>query len=251
MLKLALIDPPALDMRSHSSGTSVEDLVESIKALGLLQPIVVKKVAKRYEVLAGARRYRAVTAMQWKEVPAIVFPASGMDGELAKLHENQVRRDVNPVEECAFLDLLMREYKLTGKALAKKIGRAESYVSERLALLDAPEELRQAIQSGGISFSAARELLRIKSPNVRASWINHALTSGINDATARQWRIDANQATDTSPVDETRPPSAQPQPGHSLKVQCALTGDLVAMEHTLLIRVAKSAWEKLQEDMKG
>jgi ParB family chromosome partitioning protein len=240
---------PKVDMRTALTRTDVSDLMESINQIGLLNPVLVKKVKDGFEVLAGARRFRACRRLGWKKIPCIVFPEAGLGGEIAKMHENQVRREISPLEEAEFLALLQTEYKLNGKQLAKKIARAESYVSERLALLNAPEELRAAIAKGDVSFSAARELMRIRDESVRASWINHAITMGINDTTAKQWRMDANAATDRGAVSDEPPAPGEKTKPVSMKVECALTGKVVAIEHTLLIRVAKSAWESLIEDL--
>ena len=241
----AAIALPTLDMRAPGDATNVDDLIHSIKEIGLLQPIIVKQLAEGYEVIAGARRLRAFISLRKPTIPAIVLPLDGMAAELAKMHENQVRRDVSPVEEAEFLAGLQKAYKLTGKALAKKIDRTESYVSERLALLNSPQELRDAISAGQLSFSAARELCRIKSPQVRESYIDAAIRSGINDATAKQWRLDANTANKAGEAAPEPDPDRPHEKPIAIKVQCALTGKHLSIERTMIVRVAIDAWNDL------
>jgi len=246
---LSKLSLPTVDMRSATDGDNVTDLIDSIRQIGIISPILVKVTKEGYEVVAGARRTRAVSQLGWDKIPAIVFPAAGIAAEVAKMHENAVRSSVSPVDEAEFLSNLATVYKLNGKELASKIGRAESYVSERLTLLKAPDELLQAVKSGELSFSSARELQRIKDPSIQASYIGIAVQSGINDTTAKQWRLDANRASNEGvpPID---PGDLQPAANvQRIKVQCALTGRTVDIEKTVLIRVCNVAWETLKADM--
>jgi ParB family chromosome partitioning protein len=248
-ISLSEIAEPELDMRSQNAGQSINDLIESMGSIGLINPILVRPTADGYEVIAGARRMRAAGQLNWKTIPAIVYPGKGMDAELAKMAENQIREAVSPIDEAEFLQGLATAYKLTGKQLATKINRAESYVSERLALLRAPIELRRAVADGQLSFSSARELSRIKNEAVRQTYISHAITTGINDATAKQWRLDANAAEKQGT--EAPDPQSSPQKDNvqAIKVQCALTGKTVRIENSVLVRICKTAWEEILASM--
>jgi ParB family chromosome partitioning protein len=241
-IPLEKIAGPTIDMRSENARGRIEDLRDSIALVGLINPILVKKTDDGYEVVAGHRRLRACSELRWQKIPAIVFPRDGMNAELAKLAENQVRESVSPVEEAEFLQAIASAYKLNGQQLAKRINRTASYVSERLALLKAPEALRAAVTSGELSFSSARELSRIRDQQTREVYIDHAIRSGVNDTTAKQWRMDANRASDAG-ASAQAPGGSQPADNvQRIRVQCALTGQTVAIEHTVLVRISTPVW---------
>lgn len=236
---------PAVDMRGGRSAAALDELVESIKELGLLNPITVKKAAEGYEVVAGNRRLAAMKRLKWRAIPAIVFPRDGIDAEIAKLHENQVREAVNVVDEANFLLDLASAYKLNGKSLAAKIGRTESYVSDRLRLLKAPQELSNAVAKGELSFSAARELTKIRDSNVQREYISHAIRAGVNDSTAMQWRKDANAAQDAGEAAPSEPVSGVKDSVAEVRVQCALTGNTYRIDRTMVVRVHIDTWNEL------
>lgn len=240
---------PEHDMRLGHDPDSIKELAESIKDLGLLNPVTVKKVENGYEVVAGNRRLAALKKLKWRAVPCIVFPRDGLDAEVAKLHENSVRESVNVVDEANFLLDLATAYKLTGKALAAKIGRTESYVSDRLRLLKAPPELSNAVAKGELSFSAARELLKVRDPDVQREYISHAIRSGVNDTTAAQWRKDANAATDAGQTPPAEPGSPGKESVQELRVQCALTGKTMRIDRTMVIRVGIDPWNELLAEL--
>lgn len=249
MIPVEQVNQPVIDMRGDTGGWDLVELTESIRQVGLINPIRVKPAGDNYEVVAGARRLRAITQLGWERIAAIVFPRNGLSAELAKMHENLVRQSVSPLEEAQYLQDLATAYKLNGQQLASKINRTASYVSERLALLKAPAQLREAVAQGALSFSAARELARIRNQDVRDSYINHAIRSGINDTTARQWRMDANAAERAGEQATTNPGSPKHDNVETIRVQCALTGKTVAIENTVLVRIHKPAWEAILADM--
>lgn len=232
-------------MRLGFSPESLDELVASIKEVGLLNPITVKKIEAGYEVVAGNRRFAALRRLKWKEIPAIVFPKDGLDAEVAKLHENSVREAVNVVDEANFLLDLASAYKLNGKQLATKIGRTESYVSDRLRLLKAPPELSDAVAKGELSFSAARELTKIRDENVQREYIAHAIRSGVNDSTAAQWRKDANNAQDAGQAAPAEPVAGVSDSVPEIRVQCALTGKSYRIDRTMVVRVHIDSWNEL------
>jgi len=236
---------PAHDMRLGFDPDRLLELVESIRELGLLNPITVKKVDAGFEVVAGNRRFAAIKKLKWKTVPCIVFPKDGLDAEVAKMHENSVREAVNITEEANFLLDLANAYKLNGKQLAAKIGRTESYVSDRLKLLKGPPQVADAVAKGELSFSAARELLKIRDENVQREYIAHAIRSGVNDATAKQWRVDANAAADAGQPAPAEPGAVVKDSVQEVRVQCALTGKTYRIDRTMVVRVHIESWNEL------
>lgn len=129
----------------------LQDLVESFTQVGMLQPIVVRREGGRLIVVAGHRRLAAAQHLGWADVPVVLRPIAAGDVLLAMLHENGQRKDLDPIEEATAFATLKRREELTDLQLAARLGKSQSYVSGRLALLELPEEDQAAIRNGTMS----------------------------------------------------------------------------------------------------
>ncbi|MBV9582147.1 MAG: ParB/RepB/Spo0J family partition protein [Chloroflexi bacterium] len=137
----------------------IEELVQSIAAHGLLQPIVVRRRrGARYELIAGHRRFAAVTELGWTTVPAVIRSDAQLEAPVLGLVENLQRRDLHPTEEAAALEALVRVRGWTTRQVACAVKRSQAYVSKRLRVFDDPL-LAPAVLSDQLSISAAEELL--------------------------------------------------------------------------------------------
>ncbi len=155
-----LIDPPAMTLRDYTE--KVDELVSSIREKGLVQPIIVRPVGMRFEVVAGARRLEACKRLRWSRVPCIIRELSDRDAYEIALTENVQRKTMNPVEEATAFRRYIDEYGWGGETvLAKKIGKSQEYVSQRLALLDLPGQVMKKIIRRQITTSVAQELTRL------------------------------------------------------------------------------------------
>jgi ParB family chromosome partitioning protein len=189
---------PEISMRLQTDKSNIKELSDSIDAVGLINPITVKKAGKHYEVVAGFRRYLAIGALKWKQVPSIVLEESSEMAVGIMTAENYEREDVNIFDEAMYLKKLINKTGLTQKALSKAINRSESYVSERVAILVYQPELRDALYSGKISFSVARELNKIKDESERLQYIRYAIENGATPDIARRWRKELEQRNEIS-----------------------------------------------------
>jgi ParB family chromosome partitioning protein len=136
----------------------VEELMESIRVHGLLQPLVVRRTGRRFELIAGHRRLEALRQLGWKTVPAVVRGADQDDAPVLRLVENLQRRDLRPAEEAAALEALIRTRGWTTHQVAAAIGRSQAYVSKRVRVFEDPL-LAPAVLADQLSISAAEELL--------------------------------------------------------------------------------------------
>lgn len=187
VLSLDLLDDPAKPMRTDLSPESVEDLVISIRQVGIIEPLVVKPVGKRFEIIAGHRRLVAATIAQLAEVPCYVVKADNQMTEMLKVHENIFRSEVSPIDESKFYDWLAQHYKLTPSKIAGMISKSQGYVMDRLEILEYHAEIRQALQDKKIRFSVARELHRVTDVNVMRRYLYYAIRSGLTPGLAKQW----------------------------------------------------------------
>ena len=187
------IKDPERPLRTGLTPESVDDLIFSIKEVGIIQPLIVCESDGGFELIAGHRRLLAAEIVQLNEVPCIVVDAEDLDKEVLKMHENIGRQDINPIDWANQLGYLKQQYKLSNANLAEKIGFSESWISEHLEILNYPVEVLEAIRQGTLSFSAARELAKIKDPIRRGVYVRAAVRGGVTPAMANKWKIEANR----------------------------------------------------------
>lgn len=159
-LKLAVLQPGKYQPRTRMDEGALYELAESIKAQGVMQPILVRPVgANRYEVIAGERRMRAAKLAGLDEVPVLVREVPDEAAAAMALIENIQREDLNPLEEAQGLKRLTDEFGLTHEAAAQAVGRSRSAASNLLRLLHLTEPVQQLLMTGDIDMGHARALL--------------------------------------------------------------------------------------------
>lgn len=203
IISLDLIDDPERPMRHDLSPESVEDLVQSIRQVGIIEPLVVKPKGDRYEIIAGHRRALAAGIANVAQVPCYVVNATKEQGELLKIHENLYRADVRPSDEADHYKYLIEHHKMSPVRLAKLINKSESYVTDRLAIFNYPPELRHALDTGEIKFSVAREFARLDDLPKMREYLKYAILNGITASLSRQWVQDYERSK------EPQQPTAQ------------------------------------------
>ena len=179
---------PAAQVRKNISMEGLEELTESIKRLGLIEPIVVKSVGEKYEVIAGHRRLLACRKAELVKVPCIVKEQEETDEEEIKLHENFYRENVNPADEAEFYAYLMNKKGLGAEELGRKVGKSGAYIRERLNLLKGDKLVLEAVKDGQISPTIAKELNLITDDTVRNQYLSFAIESGAKVRTVQEWR---------------------------------------------------------------
>lgn len=140
---------------------SLAELAESIKSVGLVQPVVVRKRSSGYELVAGERRWRAARLGGLEKIPAIIREAG--DGESLELAliENLSREDLNPIDTARAYAILQEDFGTTQEQLAGKLGRSRSAIANTLRLLDLPDEIQDLIEKGALSEGHGRALLAV------------------------------------------------------------------------------------------
>ncbi|MHA7816473.1 MAG: ParB/RepB/Spo0J family partition protein [Pseudohaliea sp.] len=141
---------------------SLQELADSIKAQGLMQPIVIRPISdKRYEIIAGERRWRAAQLAGLGEIPALVRDVTDEAAIAMALIENIQREDLNPIEEAVALQRLQREFDLTQQEVAQAVGKSRSTVANLLRLMSLEPEVRTLLEHGDIDMGHARCLLSL------------------------------------------------------------------------------------------
>lgn len=145
--------------RTRISEASLEDLRKSISEKGVLQPVILRRKAGRYELVAGERRLRAAKLAALRTIPAVVRQVSDSEALEIALVENLQREDLNPLDEARGYRELIKRFKLTQEDLAKKLGRDRSTIANSLRLLSLPDEVRHGLEDGKLTEGHARALL--------------------------------------------------------------------------------------------
>ncbi len=161
VVKLSDIEPNRKQPRKHFDKEALEELAESIKNYGMIQPIVVQKKDDYYEIIAGERRWRAAKIAKLKEVPVIIKEYSNQEVMEIALIENIQRRDLNPIEEAMAYKSLITEYHLKQDELAQRLSKSRAAISNSMRLLRLPDGVQQYLINGSLSMGHARALLSL------------------------------------------------------------------------------------------
>jgi len=200
---------PRVDMRQDT----LQNLADSIKAQGIVQPIVARPLKKktgktqRYEIVAGERRWRAAQLAGLAEIPVVIRDV-GDDAAIAMaLIENIQRENLNPLEEARALDRLIREFDLTHQEAAEAIGRSRASVSNLLRLLDLSDKVKLMLESRQLEMGHARALLSISNKTQQFDAARQVVRKGLSVRDTEQLvrRILANQAGKKTKAASTTP----------------------------------------------
>ena len=174
------IRPNPYQPRKIFTEEGIEELKQSIIQHGILQPIIVKKSIKGYEIVVGERRFRAAKEAGMKKVPVVVrdFTSSEMM-ELAVL-ENLQREDLTPIEEAVAYQTLLDKLEVTQEELAKRLGKSRPHITNHIRLLALPRQIQELITQGTISMGHGRALLGLKNKDLLNSLVEKIMKEEMN-----------------------------------------------------------------------
>ncbi|HUN42603.1 MAG TPA: ParB/RepB/Spo0J family partition protein [Acetobacteraceae bacterium] len=173
-IPLDLLDPNPFQPRMVFNPETLEELAASIRARGVLQPILARahpSKPDRFYIVAGERRWRAAALAGLHEVPAIVRDMTDAEAGIAALIENLQREDLNPIEEAEGYSRLLDELELTQEKLAEAVGKSRAHVTNILRLLNLPPPVQVEVRKGTLSFGHARALLAHPDPEALAATV--------------------------------------------------------------------------------
>lgn len=180
-LPIEKIEPRAHQPRQTFEEEALEELAESIKNYGLIQPVTVRKLKSGYyQIVAGERRWRAARIAGLREVPVNIIDADDQTTAELALIENLHRQDLNPVEEAMGYQALMEEFGLTQEEVAERMGRARPTVTNALRLLSLPEPVLLQVKEGSISAGHARALLGMEEPKEQIALAKEVVEKGMS-----------------------------------------------------------------------
>ena len=204
------IIPNRFQPRLSFEPEALKELSESIKQYGIFQPLVVRKLGNKYEIIAGERRYKAATMAGFKEVPCISVVLDDNESAEIALVENLQRRDLTPIEEAkSYKKLLDRGY-INQSQLAVRMGKSQSALANKIRLLNLAEEVQEALLEGKISERHARSLLAVKDIEKQKELLNKIIKNRmtVKDTDLEVKKMDGNtpKKPDFIPIKEEMPP---------------------------------------------
>lgn len=175
MVSTDLLKPNPSQPRKQFEQGALEELAESIKENGVIQPLIVRKISGGFEIVAGERRWRAAKIAKLEKLPVVIRTATDQDVAELTLIENIQREDLNPIEEAEAYEKLSERFGLTHDDIAKKTGKNRSVITNQLRLLKLSDKAKEALVSGAITAGHARALLAASSPEEMNSLLGEVL----------------------------------------------------------------------------
>jgi ParB family transcriptional regulator, chromosome partitioning protein len=220
--RVALSDivPSPLQPRKAFHSEQLQELVESIREHGIIQPLIVRMVEGKWELIAGERRWRAATQLGLKEAPVIVRKASDQDVLELALIENLQREDLNPIEEAHAYRRLAEEFSLRQEDIAQRVGKSRSVVANSLRLLDLHSQVQAHLAQGRLSVGHAKVLLALQ--NQDEQLVAAELTIRQSATVRMTERLVAAQLARQG-LGRSGKPGARPSQGNSPIVQNAVS----------------------------
>lgn len=186
-IPLGRIRPNPQQPRRSFDEEGLAELAASIRSCGILQPLTVRRAGEGYDLVAGERRLRAARIAGLREVPCLVAQVGEEDSALLALMENLQRRDLDCWEEAQAIARLISRYGLSQEEAARRLGRAQPTVANKLRLLRLPEDVRALLRENGLTERHARALLRLQDPEVQRRAAGDMVRRGMNVAQAEAY----------------------------------------------------------------
>jgi len=251
-LPLDLIDDPKIRIRDTVDDTDINELMNSMNEIGLLEPIVVRQVANRYEIIAGHRRTRAARLLGWQFIEAKIIQASEEEVFALRLAENLQRKDINPVDEACFIGEIMLKYHKTPEDMVRLLKRSPAWISDRLEVFEMPDFMKEHLRLKKYPLGAALWIFRIENENTRRYYADWAAINGVTVAAAHRWyeNLKASQfVLDTSK--EVMVDQSTGRQTVRTKTQCAFCGQDVYLDEANSVWIHPTCFKGPAQSQKG
>ncbi|MCK9229512.1 MAG: ParB/RepB/Spo0J family partition protein [Syntrophales bacterium] len=180
------LKPNTFQPRRSFNGDEIGSLADSIRTSGMIQPIVVRKLSRGYEIIAGERRWRAAQKAGLREVPVIIREATDRDLAEWSLIENLQREELNPIEEADAYNRLITAFRLSQEEIARRVGKDRSTIANALRLLKLPSRIKEALVDESISAGHARALLTLETAAHQMSLLKEIIDKKLSVREAEQ-----------------------------------------------------------------
>lgn len=199
-INVSAIEPSPYQARREITPEQLNELAESIRSEGLLQPVVVRKVGEKFQLIAGERRWRAFQQLKIKTIPARVVEASNASSAALGLIENLQREGLNPIEEAHGFASLIRDFDLTQETAADRVGKGRATVANALRLLALDAEIQGFIARNLLSVGHAKVLLSVSDPAQRTVLARRIIEEGLSVRATEKLVLERKSAAGAAPV---------------------------------------------------
>jgi ParB family transcriptional regulator, chromosome partitioning protein len=179
-LKMEQVQPNPFQPRKEFDPQSLDELTQSIREKGIIQPVLVRRRGDIYELIAGERRFRAAKSLGINEIPAIIKNVDDEESLEISLIENIQRQELNPIEEAHAYQYLIDKFGLTQESVSDVVGKARVTITNTLRLLKLPMEVQDEIKNGRISYAHGRVLLEIDDANRQRHLAQEIISKGLS-----------------------------------------------------------------------
>ena len=205
-VKIHDIMPNANQPRKTFNEEKIEELAASIREHGIIQPIVVRKKSRGYEIVAGERRWRAAIKAELSQVPCLIRNLDDEQNMLIAIIENMQREDLNPIEEAEGLRQMTETFGMTQEQVSRSVGKSRPYITNSMRLLKLPEYIRESIADGRISAGHGRTLIAASDEDMRKSIWEMLIKEGLSVREAEKLAAGSPGAKKRKPASKRKNP---------------------------------------------
>ena len=205
-VKIHDIMPNANQPRKTFNEEKIEELAASIREHGIIQPIVVRKKSRGYEIVAGERRWRAAIKAELSQVPCLIRNLDDEQNMLIAIIENMQSEDLNPIEEAEGLRQMTETFGMTQEQVSRSVGKSRPYITNSMRLLKLPEYIRESIADGRISAGHGRTLIAASDEDMRKSIWEKMIKEGLSVREAEKLAAGSPGAKKRKPASKRKNP---------------------------------------------
>ena len=206
-IKIHDIMPNVNQPRKTFNEDKIEELAASIKEHGIIQPIVVRKHKKGYEIVAGERRWRAAMKAELSQVPCLIRELDDEQNMLIAIIENMQREDLNPIEEAEGLRQMTDTFGMTQEQVSKSVGKSRPYITNCMRLLKLPEYIKESISEGQLSAGHGRTLITITNEEDRKALWEKIIREGLSVREAEKLAAQEDKPKKRKPANKRKDPN--------------------------------------------
>lgn len=220
-VNLADLNLPDFQAHRQVPPEHLREISESIKTLGVIEPLIVRDTKQGLEIVAGCVRFEAARLAGLKAVPCINMKLDSKAAEVLKLHENIKRVDLDHVDQGHTFQMMIETFGMTEQQVADSVGRSIGYVSQHISLILFENDLARAVKEKRISFSQARELMRVDDPLERNRLLTYCENDGASVQVLKRWVQDYLRTSNQTPVrNDNIPDQTYDHNDHNILRQC-------------------------------
>ncbi len=203
-INLADLNLPKFQAHTKTSQELIQEISESIKSIGVLEPLLIRDTDHGLEIVAGCVRYRASILAGLKAVPCINMSLDRKAAEMIKLHENIKRISLDHIDQGLTFLMMKKELNMTDQQISESVGKSCPYISQHISLALLDNEITQAVKENRISFSQARELMRVDNKTERNRLLQYCENEGATIRVLRGWVEDFLRYSSPPPSQESQ-----------------------------------------------